>query len=65
MPSEYTERNFVSLHIKKETRSRLNMAKARYQASTDKVISQDDFINMLLDRVYGLQPAPEAVATYA
>jgi hypothetical protein len=65
MPSDYTKRNFVALHIKKETRSRLVMAKARYQANTDEFISQDEFINILLDRMADKETAPQAVAEYA
>lgn len=65
MASDYTERNFVALHIKKETRSRLNMAKAHFQATTNEVISQDEFLNILLDRLTAQTAQTEQVAELA
>lgn len=49
-PSDYTERGYVGLHIKMETRQRLNMAKAHVQARRNEFITQDEFINLVLDR---------------
>jgi hypothetical protein len=48
--SDYTERGFVGLHIQMGTRQRLNLAKSNLQARQQRFISQDAFINLLLDR---------------
>lgn len=49
--SDYKERGFAGLHIKKETRQRLNVAKAHVQARANRFIPQDEFINLLLNQI--------------
>lgn len=54
--SDYVERGYAGLHIKKETRQRLNVAKATFQAQSNQFISQDEFINILLSRFDEAEP---------
>lgn len=56
--SDYKERGYAGLHIKKETRQRLNVAKAQLQARHNKFMSQDEFINLLLNGFAELDLAP-------
>lgn len=47
--SDYRLRGFTSLHIKVDTKTRLNLAKTQIFARDGKAISHDDLINHLLD----------------
>lgn len=47
--SDYTRLGYVSLHVKAETRQRVNEVIWQMRLS-NKVISQDDVLNQLLDK---------------
>lgn len=49
-PSDYRLRGFTSLHIKIDTKTRLNLAKTQVFARVGKAITHDDLINRLLDK---------------
>lgn len=48
--SNYTRLGFVTLHIKRDTKDRLNAAKVQLAAQRSMAISHDDLINVLLDQ---------------
>lgn len=50
-PSSYYHRlGYCSLHIKRETRDRLNMLRTIMAAQAGAAVSQDEALNTLLDR---------------
>lgn len=48
--TSYARLGFVALHIKRDTRNRLNRAKADLATHSGENVSHDDLINVLLDR---------------
>ena len=62
--SDYQSRNYSTLHIKAETHRRLSLVKAKMQARDNKFISQDAFVNVLIDS-YVEAGEPEPVAELA
>ena len=54
--SDYTARGYACLHIKNETRTRLNLAKAHMQARQGRVVTQSEIIDHLLDKFTNVQP---------
>ena len=48
-PSDYRLRGYTSLHIKIDTKSRLNIAKTQIFQRDGSMITHDDLINRLLD----------------
>lgn len=64
--SDYVRRDYRTLHLKSETHHRLMLVKAQMQARDKQFITQDKFINALLDS-YGesCQPEPMAEAEFA
>lgn len=55
--SEYVRRDYRTLHLKAETHHRLMLVKAQMQAQHQKFISQDIFVNVLLDTYTDRVPA--------
>lgn len=47
--SQYTSLGYASLHINRETRDRFNLARAELQARRGEVVTQDEFLNYLLN----------------
>jgi len=48
--SPNTETSYASLHIRPDTRQRLNLLKASLQARRRRLVTQDEILNMLLDK---------------
>lgn len=47
--SDYIQRGYTSLHIKTETRQRLNLVAAQLRQQNGRFITQDEVLNLLLD----------------
>lgn len=58
--SDYVRRGYASLHIKAETHQRLNLVKVQMQARDKKFITQDNFVNLLLDHYIATKSECEA-----
>lgn len=56
--SDFTQRGYATLHIKKATRQRLNFFVAELRLRDGEFITQDDALNYLLDQ----HPTPATVS---
>lgn len=64
--SDYVRRGIRTVHLKSETHMRFKLALASMQVERKEFMTQDEFVNSLLDLYESKeQPAPEPVKEFA